>query len=147
MMAQAQTDCRGVSPSVESYKSLRLWDVETGRERTALRGHSGWIFGVAFAPDGQTLASASEDTTVKLWDVASGQELATLKGHTGYVYAVTFATDAETIATGGQDKTVRLWPLPRRLHPPPADGGHASIGTPSIAAPRSSSEARVRAGG
>jgi WD40 repeat protein len=40
---------------------------------------------VAFAPDGKTLASRSEENTVKLWDVATGEEIRTLSGHTDSV--------------------------------------------------------------
>ena len=88
-----------------------------GPGRTALRGHSGWVFAVAIVPYGETLATASEDMTVKLWDVASARELATFKGHTSHVLGVTFSPDSGTLATASRDMTVRLWPLSRRPVP------------------------------
>ena len=35
-----------------------------------LRGHTGWIFSVAFSPDGKRIVSGSWDGTVKIWDVS-----------------------------------------------------------------------------
>jgi len=64
---------------------------------------------VAFSPDGQMLASASQDATVKVWDVATGHELRSLLGHTGSVISVTFSPDGRTLASGGQDDTVKVW--------------------------------------
>ena len=63
-------------------RTVKLWDVTTGKELATLKGHTDAVSSVAFAPDGKTLATGSVDQTVKLWDVTTGKELATLKGHT-----------------------------------------------------------------
>jgi len=68
---------------------------------------------VAFSPDGQTLASGSNDYTVKLWDVNSGRELRSLEGHSRSVNAVAFSPDGRTLASGSADGQVRLWDAAR----------------------------------
>src|SRR5262249_48044376 len=60
---------------------VKLWDLTTGAEGAALKGHNGWVTSVTFSPDGNTLASGSRDGTVKLWDVPMRTERASLKEH------------------------------------------------------------------
>jgi hypothetical protein len=89
--------------------TVRLWQVQTGALLRTLEGHTGPVLAVAYAPDGQTLASASGDGAVWLWQVADGAHLRTLEGHTGPVTSVAYAPDGRTLATGSGDQTVRLW--------------------------------------
>ena len=64
--------------------------------------------GVAFAPDGHTLATASVDQTVLLWDFTDPTRPRRLgdplTGHTDDVYAVAFARDGHTLATASGDR-------------------------------------------
>jgi serine/threonine protein kinase len=74
-----------------------------------LVGHAGAVISVAFSPDGQRLASASQDQTVKIWDSATGKELFALKGHAGLVRSVAFSPDGQRLASGSDDQTVKIW--------------------------------------
>jgi WD40 repeat protein len=53
-------------------KTVRLWDVETGRLVRILEGHFDDVTTLAFSPTAKTVASGSLDKTVKLWEVETG---------------------------------------------------------------------------
>jgi WD40 repeat protein/tRNA A-37 threonylcarbamoyl transferase component Bud32 len=100
--------------------TVKLWDVETGREIRSFRGHTQHVLGVAFSPDGRRLASASgawrthdaferRPGEIKIWDVASGTEIRTLKGHNGAVTGVAFSPDGNRLASSGGDRTLKIW--------------------------------------
>ncbi|WP_088889039.1 NB-ARC domain-containing protein [Leptolyngbya ohadii] len=78
-------------------------------ECVATLNHPSRIWSVAFSPDGQLLATGSDDQTVKLWRVSSGELLQTFQGHSSRVWSVAFSPNGELLATGSDDQTVRLW--------------------------------------
>jgi WD40 repeat protein len=105
--------------SVEAYQAANTFEARssllTGLEYSPylasfLRGHTDSVNSVAFSPDGQTLASGSDDNTVILWDVAIRQPLGQpLVGHTDSVSSVAFSPDGRLLASGSADNTIRLW--------------------------------------
>ncbi|MCA2659044.1 MAG: WD40 repeat domain-containing protein [Microcystis sp. M049S2] len=90
-------------------KTIKLWNVETGKEIRTLKGHDDLVTSVNFSPDGKTLVSGSWDKTIKLWNVETGQEIRTLKGHDSAVRSVNFSPDGKTLVSGSDDNTIKLW--------------------------------------
>jgi WD40 repeat protein/predicted Ser/Thr protein kinase len=112
--------------SAGTDRTVRVWQAKGRQDVAVLHGHTGTVFGVAFAADGHRLASLSVeqganwlgDATVRVWEVNPEATLPVLRGHTRYVYPVAFSADGRWIASGGWDgpvageracRSLRLW--------------------------------------
>ncbi len=120
--------------------TVRLWDLQHPDSNSKilwkhenLETHKGKsVTSVAFSPDGQMLASGSDDTTIKLFDLRRTEGLSwdsiyeksssdsqenpvidpiVLTGHTARVWSVAFSPNSKMLASGSDDRTIRLWDL------------------------------------
>jgi hypothetical protein len=56
-----------------SESNVRLWEVLTGKPTRSLKGHDGTVRCAAFSPDGRTLVTGGNDTTLLVWDMTRQQ--------------------------------------------------------------------------
>ncbi|TMS07935.1 Sperm-associated antigen 16 protein [Larimichthys crocea] len=105
ILASASDDC-----------SWRLWALPANGEKVAQmvltgEGHSDWLSGCSFHPDGVKLATTSGDTTVRLWDLSHGCCVLTLSGHSQPTWGCSFHSCGHFLASCSADKTAKLWDL------------------------------------
>ena len=86
-------------------------------------GHSSRITGVAWAPNGSQIASASYDKTVRTWDPANGKNIHIYRRHSDRVNAVAWSPDSKRIASASDDHTVQVWEIGTK-NPLFTFGGH-----------------------
>jgi uncharacterized protein with WD repeat len=138
-------------------RTVRLWDVATGKTVAVLDKHAGSVWSVAFSPDGKTLIAGSGQLDekesryvageMKVWNVARRTTVGVLNDHTRVVNAISFRKGGKLLATAADDGTARLWEvsgakikgkrllydaaaIPRRLRKRPPDAVTSALFSP-----------------
>jgi WD40 repeat protein len=118
-------DGKTIAAASVNTDSVQLWRL-TGsdgllRAGPDLGGMASYPIGLAFTPDGRTLAIGNSDKSVYLWDVAAPARPrplgAPLTGPSGQTWTVAISPDGKTLAAGANDGTVWLWNLADPAHP------------------------------
>jgi WD40 repeat protein len=82
--------------------TIRIWDAETGTTvGEPLKGHTGWVWGVAYSPNGRNIISGSEDGTIRIWDAETGAAVGkALEAHEKPVRSVAYSPNGRQIISG-----------------------------------------------
>jgi WD40 repeat protein len=96
--------------------TIRLWNVDTGKEIRQLGPVSGPVTAVAFSPDGKEIAAGTGSGTAARWDAAGGAILKTYDLIEGEkVTSVAYSPKGDYLLLGGAKGCLRAWPLRESL--------------------------------
>ncbi len=125
--------------SVGADKTVRTYNVNAQAGNQArVSNHDRTVNAVAYSPDGNMMATVSDDKSCKIWNTANGSATQTLKDLGDGLISVEFSPDSKMVAVGGFDGTVRIFNT--------ADGKIVStvIDLPKAAAPVAAPVAPVK---
>jgi WD40 repeat protein/serine/threonine protein kinase len=99
--------------------TIKIWDVETGRELLTLKGHDKTVTCLAFFPELDRIASVSLDGRLILWELSreeTGTEKISARKtvlHSGPdpLRALAISPDRQHMAVAGTQGTIRVWNL------------------------------------
>ncbi|MDQ3211375.1 MAG: hypothetical protein M3Q85_01770, partial [Acidobacteriota bacterium] len=115
-----------VHPSGRSFaaagadRMIRTWSwnpdgSSAGGHTAALQAstfaHGDAVLGLAYAPDGATLASAGADRVIKRWDAATLGEKQAFEAQPDWVMGLALSRDGKWLAAGRYDGTLGLYGL------------------------------------
>lgn len=95
-------------------KTLRLWDLNTGRTTRQFVSHTKDVLSVAFSADNRQIVSGSRDKKIKLWNtLAQCKHTIVNECHTDWVSTVRFSPSNTNpvIVSAGWDRIVKVWNL------------------------------------
>jgi WD40 repeat protein len=102
-------DGRVLAGGYERDRSLRVWDLEKGKELYRFLGHKSRITDLTFSPDSRRLLSSSHDRTVKIFHLRKDLEARHFRAAGGEVTCLAFSPNGSFLACGTDAQTILVW--------------------------------------
>ena len=90
-------------------KTVRVWEVSTGKSLRSFQGHMTKTTAVAVRGDGRQVASASDDGAVRVWDLNTTDDHKAMTDAKESLWAVAISPDGKRLAAAGADKKIRIY--------------------------------------
>ncbi len=90
-------------------RTIRFFNVQTGKQTRLLRPQADWVQSVAFNAEGTRLLSASRDRTARIFNTATGELEASYTGHDTPALTAIFSRDGRTAVSTGLGKEAHFW--------------------------------------
>jgi WD40 repeat protein len=88
-------------------KTMKLWELSTGREVRTFLGHTGTVNNIRFSTKGNYAITSSGDGTAKIWEVISGKVIFTTPTSPSFLSSVSLSPDEKHfVASGYEDHAV-----------------------------------------
>jgi WD40 repeat protein/predicted Ser/Thr protein kinase len=95
-------------PDLRGFEWRYLWNLCRGDQLATFTGHTWIVTCAAFSPDGNRIATGSQDGTARIWDVAKRESVVTLKVSDHAAWSVAFTPDGKVLMTADTDG-VQFW--------------------------------------
>lgn len=96
-------------------RTIKIWDVGTGRLKLTLTGHIEQVRGLAVSSKHTYMFSAGDDKQVKCWDLEQNKVIRSYHGHLSGVYCLALHPTIDILLTGGRDSVCRVWDIRSKM--------------------------------
>jgi WD40 repeat protein len=113
----AEVQCVAFTPngkllaSGSADKTIKVWDVDSGKNLGTLHGSGAPVTSVAFYQGDKGLISVSADHTISIWDLDARKRIAHLPGHSDAITFLALSPDRKTLAAASADRSIKLWTI------------------------------------